>query len=57
MRQCRANSFGGSLNALWDTAYGQILIIKVLLVFGMVDLGAINRYSFLPQLQTWAKCP
>lgn len=47
----------GSFNALWNTTYGQLLSIKLMLVLGIVGLGAINRYRFLPLLQDWAGHP
>ena len=47
----------GSFSALWDTAYGQLLSIKLLLVLAMIGLGAINRYRFLSLLQAWAGHP
>src|SRR5215213_1874111 len=47
----------GSFSALWNTAYGQLLSIKLLLVLAMIGLGAINRYRFLSLLQAWAGHP
>jgi copper resistance protein D len=47
----------GSFSALWNTAYGQLLSIKLLLVLAMIVLGAINRYRFLSLLQAWAGHP
>lgn len=45
---------GGSLSALRDTAYGELLSIKLLLVAAMVVLGALNRYRFVPRLRARA---
>ena len=42
----------GSLDALWTTRYGTILIAKVLLVLAVASLGAANRYAVLPRLGT-----
>jgi mono/diheme cytochrome c family protein len=39
---------GGS--RLWTTAYGRVLIVKVLVVVGLAWLGAVNRYVVLPRL-------
>jgi len=47
----------GSFSALWNTSYGQLLSIKLLLVLAMIGLGAINRYRFVPRLHNWAKLP
>jgi copper resistance protein D len=44
----------GSFSALWNTSYGQLLSIKLLLVLAMIGLGAINRYRFVPLLHDWA---
>ncbi len=41
----------GSWESLWDTQYGRILTVKLLLVAGMIALGARNRYGHLPNLQ------
>jgi putative copper export protein len=40
----------GSLDALWTTRYGAILIAKVLLVLAVASLGAANRFAVLPRL-------
>ncbi|MBA2491699.1 MAG: CopD family protein [Gammaproteobacteria bacterium] len=50
-------ALGGDFTALWSTAYGQLLSAKLLLVAGMVSLGAINRYRSLPLLRGWAGHP
>ncbi|MFD2273814.1 copper resistance D family protein [Undibacterium arcticum] len=39
--------------ALWETAYGRLLLVKVSLVLIIVTLGAANRYLGLPSLQAW----
>ena len=36
--------------ALWQTAYGRILAVKVALALGLVGCGAVNRYVVLPRL-------
>jgi len=36
--------------ALWQTIYGRVLAVKVLLVLGLVWWGAVNRYTVLPRL-------
>ncbi|MGO4306731.1 copper resistance D family protein [Cupriavidus sp. RAF12] len=40
--------------ALWQTAYGRILLLKLSLVLIIVVLGASNRYLGIPSLQAWA---
>ncbi len=40
----------GSWSALWSTAYGRVLIVKLLIVAGLVTLGAVNRYAIIPRL-------
>lgn len=40
----------GSLSALLTTAYGQALLIKVLLVAGLLSLAAVNKLRFVPRL-------
>lgn len=42
---------------LWRTAYGRVLDVKLLLVAGMMFLGAANRYIHVPRLQHWAGLP
>lgn len=44
----------GTTEALWQSPYGQILLVKLTLVGGMVGLGAHNRYVKLPHLDQWA---
>jgi putative copper export protein len=38
------------VSALWTTFYGRVLSVKLLLVLGVIALGAINRYLILPRL-------
>ncbi|MGH2524465.1 MAG: copper resistance D family protein [Anaerolineales bacterium] len=45
----------GFLSALWETAYGRLLLLKLCGVLGMVGLGAINRFRGLPALRDWAQ--
>lgn len=40
-----------SLHALWETPYGQLVIVKVMLLLTLVVLGASNRYISVPLLQ------
>jgi putative copper export protein len=40
----------GSLDALWTTAYGATLAVKLSLVLAVAGLGAVNRFVVLPQL-------
>ena len=40
----------GGLSRLWNTAYGRVLIVKLLIVAVLVWLGAVNRYAHLPRL-------
>jgi copper resistance protein D len=40
-----------SFHALWGTPYGQLVIVKFLLLFALVILGASNRYITVPLLQ------
>jgi copper resistance protein D len=38
------------VTAFWRTPYGRVLAVKLLLVAGLIALGAINRYGMLPGL-------
>ena len=40
-----------SWHGLWSTVYGQVLMAKVALVMGMIVLGALNRYLYIPAIQ------
>ena len=40
----------GALSRLWTTAYGRVLIVKLLAVAALVWLGATNRYVIVPRL-------
>ncbi|WP_135506410.1 copper resistance D family protein [Roseovarius aestuariivivens] len=40
----------GSWSALFATGYGLMLVAKVLLVAGLLGLGALNKYRFVPRL-------
>ncbi len=42
-------------SALWESAYGRLLLFKLAGVIGMAGLGAINRYRGLPGLRDWAR--
>lgn len=39
-----------AVDALWRTAYGRILAVKVLLAAGLIGCGGVNRYLVLPRL-------
>jgi putative copper export protein len=39
-----------AVSALWLTAYGRILAVKILLAAGLVGCGGVNRYLVLPRL-------
>ena len=41
----------GQLSNLWDTAYGQRLLLKLGLVVLVVGLAALNRFWLLPRFQ------
>lgn len=43
----------GRPEALWETAYGRLLLVKLSLVLIIVTLGAANRYFGIPSLQAW----
>jgi copper transport protein len=38
----------GSFGALWGTAYGRTLLVKLLLILPMLLLGALNGFRFGP---------
>lgn len=40
----------GSFDALWSTAYGNVLLAKLLLLLGLFTLAAINRFGLTPAL-------
>ncbi len=42
----------GNWHALWTKPYGQILLTKIIIVAGMIVLGAVNRYIFIPAIQS-----
>lgn len=41
----------GSFTALFNTGYGQALIIKVVLIAGLLGLAAANKLRFIPNLR------
>lgn len=41
----------GSLEGLWNTAYGRVLLLKLLLVAGLAGMGARHRYGLVPALR------
>ena len=38
------------VSALWTTAYGGVLIAKILVVLAIIVVGALNRFTILPDL-------
>jgi copper resistance protein D len=40
----------GSFRGLWQTSYGRIIIVKILLLLMLIILGASNRYIRIPLL-------
>ena len=40
----------GAWSPLWTTTYGRVLAGKLVIVLGVVALGAVNRYAVLPRL-------
>ncbi|ACK80319.1 MULTISPECIES: copper resistance D family protein [Acidithiobacillus] len=44
----------GKADALWQSAFGQILLVKLALIVCLVYLGAYNRYTNLPTLDIWS---
>jgi putative copper resistance protein D len=47
----------GAWHGLWATLYGRLLVAKIALVGGMIILGAVNRYRYLPAIQRHAGHP
>jgi copper resistance protein D len=43
-----------SWHGLWGTTYGQVLTLKLILVAGMMALGALNRFFFVPGIQPFS---
>jgi copper transport protein len=41
----------GSVSALFDTDYGITLLVKIVLVAGLVGLGALNHFFWVPAVQ------
>lgn len=41
----------GSLGGMTDTAYGRVLLLKLLLVAGLAGIGARHRYRLVPALR------
>jgi copper transport protein len=39
-----------SLEQVWSTGYGRVLIVKTVLLAALVTIGWLNRYRLLPQL-------
>lgn len=42
----------GSLEMLWTTAYGRILLAKLVLVAGLLSLAALNRLRLVPRFSS-----
>src|SRR5262249_31797603 len=47
----------GTVQALWTSPYGRILLAKLFLVCLVLCLGAVNHYIYVPLLQQWAGRP
>lgn len=45
----------GSPAQLLDSAYGRVLLGKILLVAAMAALGGVNRFFLIPRVSRWAK--
>lgn len=45
----------GSIAALFGTGYGQMLMVKVAVVAGLLGLGALNKVRFVPRLMAGDK--
>jgi copper resistance protein D len=41
----------GSVEGLFDTAYGRLLLVKIALFLAMVSIAAVNRFRLSPSLQ------
>jgi len=39
----------GRFDALWSTSYGAVLCCKLVAVFALIGLGAVNRYRLVPR--------
>jgi len=46
--------YAGSIEALLKSPYGRTVIVKIVLFFLLLCLGAFNRYISVPRLQEWA---
>ncbi len=44
----------GEISNLWNSDYGQMLLIKLALVSIMMSIGALNRFHFVPQIESWS---
>ncbi|MDR2877385.1 MAG: CopD family protein [Chromatiales bacterium] len=47
----------GNLPALWTSTYGQILLLKLCFVAGMMMIGLNNRTRAVPRVRAWARPP
>jgi copper transport protein len=45
----------GAFDAFVDTAYGRLVLAKIVLFLGLISLGAYNQRSLLPRLRTVAE--
>jgi putative copper resistance protein D len=41
----------GAVSRLWTSAYGRVLLVKLLAVVALVGFGAVNRWCFVARLQ------
>jgi len=48
---CYAALLLGSFDALFSTAYGQVLLVKMGLVSGVLGLAAVNKFRLVPALR------
>ena len=48
---CYAALLLGSFDALFSTAYGQVLLVKMALVSGVLGLAAVNKFRLVPALR------
>jgi putative copper resistance protein D len=46
-----------SIGAMWQTPYGQTLLMKLVLMIPILALGALNHYRSVPRLRRWSGRP
>jgi putative copper export protein len=47
----------GTISAMWETPYGRMLLVKLLLVCPVLAFGASNHYISVPLVERWARHP